>query len=310
MLRPPWTADLSTFSGMRGGDARSGRKLSPPRAMFSPPVSTTALAESGFSSGTLLGDSASTRLSTPNRIRLSSRDSSAASATSWPAACPAARYACTARRSTGLVIQAGSVNRRSRLAGASSEVPDPMRASSAARSRRRLPVVRGLRTRLTASLAADASGTNRRSVPSAASTSSASSGAAWSASSSAASGAPAVVVICVPDQFRPAVPALPQVQVGRRNDLPLENLAGRSLRQRVNEPHRARVLVRGDLSLHVVAQLLGGGVGAGLDDHGGSDLLAERGVRQADHGNLRDRRMLVYDFFELARLDVVATPDD
>src|SRR5260221_1321237 len=108
----------------------------------------------------------------------------------------------------------------------------------------------------------------------------------------------------------PAGPALPQVQVRRRNDLPLEDLAGRALRQCVDEPDRARVFVSGDLSFHVVAQLGSGDVCAGLDDYRGPDLLAERLVRQADHGSFGDRRMLVEHFLDLPRIDLVAPADD
>jgi len=54
-------------------------------------VSMAALAEEGFSNGTLLGDSASIRFPAPNRTRFSSRGLSPASVTSWPAVCPAAR---------------------------------------------------------------------------------------------------------------------------------------------------------------------------------------------------------------------------
>src|SRR5579863_7468722 len=46
-------------------------------------------------------------------------------------------------------------------------------------------------------------------------------------------------------------------QVGRDDDVAFLDLAGRALGQRVHQPHVARVLVRGDLALDVVAQLLG-----------------------------------------------------
>jgi hypothetical protein len=91
MVRPTSKGDLSTISGIRGGAAMSRRKASPPRARFSPPLSMAAFAEAGFSSGTLLGDSASTRFSRTNRIRSSSRQSRSASSTSRSAVRAAAR---------------------------------------------------------------------------------------------------------------------------------------------------------------------------------------------------------------------------
>jgi hypothetical protein len=103
----------------------------------------TAFADAGFTSGTLLGDSASARLSVRKRILLSSRQSSAASATSSSVVRPAARYACTMRRSSRFPVQAGSANRRSRLGGATTEVPTAIRPNSAARPPARLPTVSG-----------------------------------------------------------------------------------------------------------------------------------------------------------------------
>ena len=91
MLRPTSNADRSTISGIRGGAAMSRRKVSPPRTRFSPPLSTAAFAEDGFTSGTLLGAAASTRFSTSRRTRVSSRQSRCASATSCLAVPAAAR---------------------------------------------------------------------------------------------------------------------------------------------------------------------------------------------------------------------------
>src|SRR5579872_7486103 len=102
----------------------------------------------------------------------------------------------------------------------------------------------------------------------------------------------------------------PASEVGRDDDVPLLDLAGRPLGQRVGDPHVPRVLVRRDLALDVVAQLLGGDGGARLEGHRGGDLLAERLVRHADHGGLGDRGMLVEHLLDLARVDVVAAADD
>src|SRR3954447_17209715 len=93
-------------------------------------------------------------------------------------------------------------------------------------------------------------------------------------------------------------------------DLPLEDLAGRSLGQLVDEPDLARVLVAGDLLLDVRAQLVLGDVLAVLERDRGADLLAELLVRDADHRRLGHRGMLVEDLLDLARIDVVAAADD
>src|SRR4029434_5846246 len=57
-------------------------------------------------------------------------------------------------------------------------------------------------------------------------------------------------------------------------------------------------------------QLGRGGPGAGLEDHGGPDLLPVRRVGDGDHGRLGHRRVLVQHFLDLPRVDVVAAPDD
>jgi hypothetical protein len=54
-------------------------------------VSTAAFVDAGFTSGTLLGEKASSRLLTSMRIRFSSRGERLASTRSCPAVCPAAR---------------------------------------------------------------------------------------------------------------------------------------------------------------------------------------------------------------------------
>src|SRR4051794_33175508 len=71
---------------------------------------------------------------------------------------------------------------------------------------------------------------------------------------------------------------LPSAGLGllRHLDLALEDLAGRALRELVDEPDLARVLVVGDLFLDVGLELVGGDVLALLEDHGRADLLAHR----------------------------------
>ena len=69
MLRPIWNDDPSTICGTRGALTMSCSRLTPPRTKFIPAVSTAALADDGFTNGTLLGDSASVRLSTSTRAR-------------------------------------------------------------------------------------------------------------------------------------------------------------------------------------------------------------------------------------------------
>ena len=91
MLRPIWNDDPSTICGTRGALTTSRSRLTPPRTKFTPAVSTAALADDGFTNGTLLGDSASVRLSTSTRARSSSRLPRSASVTSRPAVAVAAR---------------------------------------------------------------------------------------------------------------------------------------------------------------------------------------------------------------------------
>src|ERR1700688_2698578 len=69
--------------------------------------------------------------------------------------------------------------------------------------------------------------------------------------------------------------ALRRDQAFRDDDVALLDLAGRALGQRVGDPHVARVLVRRDLALDVVAQFLGGDDGTRLEGYRGADLLAQ-----------------------------------
>src|SRR6266487_955871 len=99
-------------------------------------------------------------------------------------------------------------------------------------------------------------------------------------------------------------------QAVRDDDVPLLDLAGRALGQRIHDPDVARVLVRRDLGLDVVAQFLGGDDGPRLEGHRRPDLLAEGRMRQADHGGFGDRGVLVEHLLDLPRVDVVAAADD
>src|SRR5439155_16323533 len=69
-------------------------------------------------------------------------------------------------------------------------------------------------------------------------------------------------------------------------DFALEDLAGRALRQLVDEPDVTRVLVRGDLLLDERLELLGAHVGPLLQRDRRADLLTELVVRHADHRRL------------------------
>src|SRR6185437_6527703 len=97
---------------------------------------------------------------------------------------------------------------------------------------------------------------------------------------------------------------------GGRPDLAAQDLPGRALGQLVDQPDLPRVLVGGDLVAGERAQFLRGRAGVGLERYGRADLLAEVVVRDPDHGHLGHRRVLVQDFLDLARVDVVAAPDD
>ena len=77
--------------GTRGGTAMSATKFRRPARALPPPVSTAALTAAGFSSGLLLGASASIRLVSTNPTRSASFSSSPASATTPSAVSAAAR---------------------------------------------------------------------------------------------------------------------------------------------------------------------------------------------------------------------------
>src|SRR3954464_4765022 len=96
----------------------------------------------------------------------------------------------------------------------------------------------------------------------------------------------------------------------RRADLTFEDLARRPLRELVDEPDMARVLVRRDALLDEGAKLVGLQGLALLERDGRSDLLAERLVRDAHDGGFPDARVLVEDLLDLARGHVVAAADD
>src|SRR5579875_2864906 len=93
-------------------------------------------------------------------------------------------------------------------------------------------------------------------------------------------------------------------------DLALEDLARRPLRQVVDDPHRARVLVCGDALTHVFAELVRCRLGALTEGDCGADLLAPLVMRDAEHRGLADGRVLVEHLLDLARVDVVAAADD
>jgi hypothetical protein len=62
-------ADESTKAGSRGGRCRSRRNCRRPRSRLPPPVSQACFAEAGFTSGTLVGAAAATRLSSSSVAR-------------------------------------------------------------------------------------------------------------------------------------------------------------------------------------------------------------------------------------------------
>ena len=91
MSSPTANASGSTIDGTRGGVAKSRTSRRPPATRLPPPVSIARLSTFGLSTGLLLGDDASTRLSTMKPIRCPSPQPRSASATSPRAASPAAR---------------------------------------------------------------------------------------------------------------------------------------------------------------------------------------------------------------------------
>ena len=175
---PTSNASGSTMDGTRGATAMSAAKCRRPARALLPPVSMAAFTAAGFSSGLLLGASASMRLVSTNPTRSESASSSPASATTPSAVCAAARYACIVRCSSGLPAHPGSANRRSRRDGCTCERPAAMRASSPASCVPRPATSRGLAARAAARRRPEPPGLIRRSMPVAASLSSRSSGAA------------------------------------------------------------------------------------------------------------------------------------
>ena len=96
----------------------------------------------------------------------------------------------------------------------------------------------------------------------------------------------------------------------RRLDLPTQDLAGGSFRERFLEPHETGVLVCGDPRLDEALDLLGIRLVAGLEDDRGADVLAELVVGQAHDRGLHDVGVLVEHLLDLARVDVEAAADD
>src|SRR4051812_47432316 len=325
MFFPTVNADRSTMEGTRGGRAMSRAKLREPRTKLRPPVSTAALSAVGFRSGAFVGASASTTFSAAKRIRRSLRQSSRASSIRRSTVRPVARYVCMSRRKTKFSAHAGSLKRRSRLSGATSERPTATLPSSAASRSDPPATASGRSASFAAVFAAARPGRKRRSGPSAASVRRTSSGSATPAGSggegASAAGAPSA------DGGAPSGAGSDPARRGPRaggagaatglpcrllgdGDLALEDLARRGLRQLVQEPDPARILVGGDAVLDERADLLGARLLPWLQHDGRRDLLAHRLVGHADHRRLGDRRVLVQDLLDLARIDVVAAADD
>ncbi len=188
--RPTSNASGDTIAGIRGAVERSDASARAPRTALSPPVSMSAFQATGLTSGLLLGAAASTRFRTMNPARSASRQPSSASASSDSAAAAPARYSCTIRLRKGFCVHAGSVNRRSRGAGARAERPAVIRPSSVPSAAARRATDRGWRARCRPSRSTDPSGWNRCSTPRAASDSSRSSAGTPSAASAKASEEP------------------------------------------------------------------------------------------------------------------------
>ena len=88
---PTSNASGSTMDGTRGGAAISETKCRKPARALPPPVSMAAFTAAGFSTGLLLGASASTRLVSAKPTRSESAQSRSVSATTPSAVCAAAR---------------------------------------------------------------------------------------------------------------------------------------------------------------------------------------------------------------------------
>ena len=140
-----------------------------------------AFQPNGLINGLLLGASPSMTTSSTNRIRSASRQSSSASANRLSTSSAAVRYACIERFVNGLLCHAGSLNRLSGLAGARSDVPVAIEASSRPNDPTRSAMTPGRRARFKPNLAHDVSGIIPFATPSAEPVSSKSCGVAISA---------------------------------------------------------------------------------------------------------------------------------
>src|SRR5260370_26199664 len=95
--------------------------------------------------------------------------------------------------------------------------------------------------------------------------------------------------------------------------LPLEHLAGRVSRQRVEEDDLLRRLEAGEPRPAVRDQRLrrdAARIMAGLQHDEAARYLAPPRVRHADHGGLEDRLVLVEHALDLGRRDVLPARDD
>lgn len=151
--------------GIRGADFISLTKLATPCTRLRPPYSSATRAEIGFTSGKLLGASASSKFCARKRTRLSARQSISAILMKSIVALYVARYDCNVRRRIGLCRQALSANRRSFGCGASSESPATISPSSCRYSPTRPAVTSGLAASLARYFRVDPSGKKRVARP-------------------------------------------------------------------------------------------------------------------------------------------------
>src|SRR2546421_2335543 len=102
----------------------------------------------------------------------------------------------------------------------------------------------------------------------------------------------------------------PQLGYGDLAHSELLDLAGDRHREVVGETDISRDLVVGDTTAAETPHVVLGHLGPRPNLDPGHDLLAEAGVRHADHLDVADVRMAVQELLDLPGVDVLPTPDD
>ena len=143
---PTWKALRSVCEGIPPLWRTSPHHCFAPRATLLPPVSKARLSAAGFVGRKFVGAMADWTMFMTKRARSAScqlRSPSSRSSTSRSIDSTRLRYSWPSRRKIGLLVQAGSENRRSPLAGARVDFPARMRTESRPNRRTSRTTLRG-----------------------------------------------------------------------------------------------------------------------------------------------------------------------